>query len=67
MLPDGNGINLIEKFLEKKPDIKISLSSGYADEKSRLSTIQQKKYEFIQKPYALSRLLTTVHKLFKTK
>jgi len=60
VLPDGNGVELIERFLNKKPDLRMLLTSGYTDKKAQWLTIQEKKYPFLQKPYALFNLLNAV-------
>jgi len=60
VLPDGNGLDLVEMFLKIKPDIKVLLSSGYTDKKSQWPKIQEKGYPFLQKPYALFNLLMVV-------
>ncbi|MBD3287985.1 PAS domain S-box protein [candidate division KSB1 bacterium] len=60
VLPDRNGINLIEDFLSKKPDLKVILSSGYSDRKSQFHEIKEKGYAFLQKPFDIKDLLNTI-------
>lgn len=67
VLPDGNGLDLIESFLKQKPEIKIMLSSGYTDKKSQWAKIQEKGYPFLQKPYALFNLLVVVKEVMEKK
>lgn len=62
VLPGKSGVELIEHLLALKPELQVLLSSGYADEKSRWSTIRDKKYPFIQKPYNTEKLLLAVKK-----
>jgi len=57
VLPDGDGLELVNKLLLRNPYIGIVLSSGYTDHKSRWQTIQEKGFRFLQKPYTLNRLL----------
>ncbi|MDH5680632.1 MAG: response regulator, partial [Spirochaetota bacterium] len=63
VLPDKNGVLLVEDFLKEKPDIKILLASGYTDQKSQWDTIQQKGYPFIHKPFNLYILLKTLREI----
>ena len=60
VLPDGNGPRLAERFLKLKPGISVLFTSGYSDEKSGWSTIQEKGYPYLQKPYSLTDLLKVV-------
>ena len=63
ILPDGNGIDFAEKIINKNPAIKILLSSGYTEEKSRPDAIAQKQFHFLQKPYPLNTMLEIVHQI----
>jgi two-component system cell cycle sensor histidine kinase/response regulator CckA len=60
VLPEKSGVEFIEQLLALKPGLKVLLSSGYADEKSRWSTISEKGYPFIQKPYSAEKLLHVI-------
>ncbi|MDH5298601.1 MAG: ATP-binding protein [Desulfobulbaceae bacterium] len=55
-LPDGNGVKLAMEFLTQMPELKVLLTSGYPDHRSRLGIIREKKLRFIQKPYGLAEL-----------
>ena len=63
VLPDGNGLELIDKLLVRKPDTGIILSSGYTDHKSCWSLIQKKGFRFLQKPYTLNSLLHVIEEV----
>jgi signal transduction histidine kinase/CheY-like chemotaxis protein len=67
VLPDGNGINLVDEFIRQKPDLRILLSSGYADKKSRWDIIRKRGFRFLQKPYALADLLQTIREIITQK
>jgi len=60
VLPDENGVELVEKIMVKKPDIHILLTSGYPESSSKWSEIQEKAYPFLQKPYTLGTLLQKI-------
>jgi two-component system cell cycle sensor histidine kinase/response regulator CckA len=60
VLPDGNGITMVETVLEKKPGMKIVLTSGYTDTKSQWKVIKRRGFRFLQKPFTLVDLLQTV-------
>jgi len=57
VLPDQSGLELAEILLSRKPGLRIILSSGYADPKSRLHVVKERGMRFLQKPYALPELL----------
>jgi two-component system cell cycle sensor histidine kinase/response regulator CckA len=65
VLPDKNGIELVETLQKMKPDIRILLSSGYTDHKSQWPLIQEKGYRFLQKPYTLTELLTVLREVLR--
>lgn len=60
VLPDGNGIDLVQNFYSRDPSLKILLSSGYTDHKSQWPIIIEKGFRYLQKPYVLLSLLKTV-------
>jgi two-component system cell cycle sensor histidine kinase/response regulator CckA len=63
ILPDGNGIDFAAQAVRRRPNIKVLLSSGYTEETSRPDTIAEKQFHFLQKPYPLTQMLTTVHRI----
>jgi two-component system cell cycle sensor histidine kinase/response regulator CckA len=65
VLPDKNGIELVESLRAKKKDIRILLSSGYTDHKSQWPLIQEKGFRFLQKPYTLTDLLSILREELK--
>jgi two-component system cell cycle sensor histidine kinase/response regulator CckA len=60
VLPDKDGLELVDEVLSRKPDVAVLLTSGYTDERAQWTTISQRGYRFIQKPYSLSQLLAAV-------
>ncbi|HEX9935400.1 MAG TPA: ATP-binding protein, partial [bacterium] len=66
VLPDGNGINLVDEFLRQKPELRVILSSGYTDHKLQWPVIQERGYRFLQKPYSLSQILEAIREEIET-
>lgn len=60
VLPGISGVELAESIHDTYPDLKIVLSSGYADEKSQLGAIERQGYPFVQKPYTTEVLLRII-------
>lgn len=60
ILPDGNGIELAQKIIQKSPETRILLSSGYTEEKARIDIIERNRFYFLQKPYPLERMLKKI-------
>lgn len=60
VLPDGTGLQLVEELIVLKPELKIVLTSGYPGQKSQWMDIDKKGYIFIQKPFTLIALLTSI-------
>jgi two-component system cell cycle sensor histidine kinase/response regulator CckA len=60
VLSDGNGLNFAEKLLAENADLKVLLSSGYIDEKAKLSRIAERNFKFLAKPYNVQELLSKI-------
>ncbi len=60
VLPDGNGLQLLDTFLTTNPHMRALLSSGYTDKTSLLQMARQRKISFLPKPYSLNALFQTV-------
>jgi len=60
VLPDINGVELVDRLLVKKPELKVLLCSGYMDDRSRWSVIGKRGFNFLQKPYTLAELLKSM-------
>jgi len=67
VLPDGNGVELVERLVSEKPELRVLLASGYAEEIANWQTLEVKGYAFLQKPYAVSELLRGVRELLDRK
>lgn len=63
VLPDGNGVELIESALERNPKLGVLITSGYTDERSRWQTIQDRGFPFLPKPHSPSRLLSVIREV----
>jgi PAS domain S-box-containing protein len=57
LLPDGNGLDLVGELTERKPGLKVLLTSGFAGDDQRLQRIKEMGYAFLPKPYNLHQLL----------
>lgn len=62
VLPDGNGLNLVEILREKRPNLPVLLTSGYTGDKTNWNKIQEKGYRFLKKPFALLELLKAIRR-----
>ncbi len=63
VLPDCNGLTLADDLRALKPQFPILLCSGYTDERARISSINEKGYLFLQKPYSTAGLLHSIRLL----
>jgi len=60
VLPDKNGVQLVEHLLSLDSDLRILLCSGHGDEKSQRPAIEERGFRFLQKPYSMGELLQAV-------
>ena len=60
VLPDGNGVQLVEQLQSRKPDMGVLLCSGYFDEKLEMIKIFDNDLLFLQKPFTIPGLLQAV-------
>ncbi len=60
LLPDGNGLTLLERLLTRRPGLRVLLTSGHSDQESRWPAIHQRGWPFLQKPYPVATLLKAV-------
>ena len=60
MMPDGQGIDLLEPILEQDPDAVPVLITGYATVELAVDAIKRGAYDFISKPFTAQMLLMTV-------
>ncbi len=61
VLPDGNGLSLVEKILNARPQLPVIMASGYTDDRSLWKDINARKLTFLRKPYKLKELLISVN------
>ncbi|MFP4056225.1 MAG: PAS domain S-box protein [Candidatus Brocadiia bacterium] len=57
VLPGQSGIELVDRLLAQRPDLKVLFTSGYADERSQWPVIHRRGIPFLHKPYTLIGLL----------
>ena len=60
MMPDGQGIDLLEPILERDPDAVPVLITGYATVEMAVDAIKRGAYDFISKPFTAQMLIMTV-------
>ncbi len=60
VLPDQNGFQVVGELLAIHGNIPVIMCSGYTEERIKQSIIQEKGFQFLQKPYSVSSLLEVV-------
>ena len=65
VLPDGNGINMLERILSSFPQMRALLSTGYTDKHNLLGMLEEFHVHFLQKPYPLPKLIETVGEILQ--
>ncbi|MEM6262118.1 MAG: sigma-54 dependent transcriptional regulator [Bacteroidota bacterium] len=59
-MPKMNGLEVLEKSMEIKPETQFIMISGHADIETAVEATKKGAYDFIQKPPDLNRLLISV-------
>ncbi len=60
VLPDRNGVDLVEGLIAARPDLRVLVTSGYMDESTRSKLIRDCRHPFIPKPYTLHDMLRAI-------
>jgi DNA-binding NtrC family response regulator len=60
VLPDGDGLQLVERVEEEHPGLPVLLCSGFVGEEARWETIRARRIPFLQKPFSIMALLKAV-------
>jgi two-component system sensor histidine kinase/response regulator len=60
MMPDGQGVDLLEPILARDPETVTILITGYATVELAVEAIKRGAYDFIAKPFTAQMLLMTV-------
>ncbi|OGF68269.1 MAG: hypothetical protein A2Y62_02805 [Candidatus Fischerbacteria bacterium RBG_13_37_8] len=60
VLPGTRGLQLVEQLLALKSDLRIIITSGYLEEASEWSALQERGFRFLQKPYSITDLFSKV-------
>ena len=59
-MPEMDGIELLSKIQELKPEIPVIMISGHGNVETAVDSLKKGAYDFIEKPIDLNRLLVTV-------
>jgi DNA-binding NtrC family response regulator len=59
-MPEMDGIEVLEKILEKTSDTPVIMISGHGNIDTAVEAIKKGAYDFIEKPLDLNRLLVTI-------
>ncbi len=63
VLSDGSGLAFVEKLTSKNEKLKVLLSSGYMGNKAEILRVAGNKFNFLEKPYDVSRLLKKIKEI----
>mgnify|MGYP001486567660 FL=1 len=64
-LPDGDGLDLLEKFREAIPDVEVILITGHGNIDSAVEAMKIGAYDYITKPFPLDRLELVIEKAYQ--
>ncbi len=61
-LPDGNGLDLLEEIKELSPESRVVVITGHGKVEDAVKAIKSGAYDFLEKPFSLQKLLSSVDK-----
>ncbi len=64
VLGGKNGIDLACELRVKRPDLRVLLCSGYADDRVPWKSIEREEFSFLAKPFPATTLMTAINKMF---
>lgn len=64
-LPDGNGLDYIAYLKEKLPGSALLVITGHGKTEHAVRAIKEGAYDFLEKPFSIDRLLTTIERSLK--
>ena len=67
LLPDGNGLELMNDLLKADSKQTVVIISGHADVDMAVDAIRAGAYDFIEKPLSLDRVLITIDNAVRTR
>ena len=67
LLPDGNGIELIDLLRVRSPDLPAVLVSGNIEDDDEIqAAIDSGRVEYLRKPFTMSRLYSAIERVLKS-
>ncbi len=67
VLPGMDGVQLVEKLHAIDASVPVIMSSGYTEERSQKAIIEDKNFPFVQKPFHIEQMLSTIKETLKSK
>ncbi|MDD5687874.1 MAG: response regulator [Elusimicrobia bacterium] len=66
-MPEMDGITVLGKIKEIKPDIEVIVATGYGTMETAIEALRKGAYDFINKPFNLDELSALLSKAYETK
>lgn len=64
-LPDGNGLDLLERFRESLPDVEVIMITGYSEVANAVEAMKMGAYDYITKPFSLDRINLVIERAYQ--
>jgi two-component system NtrC family response regulator len=64
-LPDGNGVELLERFRETLPHVEVIMITGYSEVSNAVEAMKIGAYDYITKPFSLDRLNLVIERAYQ--
>lgn len=65
LLPDFNGLKILKKIREKRPQLGVLMISGHATIEDAVKAVKLGAHDFLEKPLSLEKVLIVLENLFK--
>lgn len=65
-MPDGTGIEVLERAREANPDVVVLLITAFADTETAIKAMQQGAYDYLTKPFKIDEIRLILRKALET-
>jgi DNA-binding NtrC family response regulator len=67
MLPDMNGMEILERIRQDAPDVKVIMMTGYASVENAVKAMKLGAFDYLSKPFSADELILSVERALESR